>query len=357
MAWLVWSPLVVNLVLGPLGPWITRTLPPGMAVRLVPIAMVVVAMGTGTVLTTLGFLSFAQVPEVARLGSWSAGRLGAEQPWPVAAEATAGICAALLLAAGLHTIAGVVRELVRVAGTARRLIPGPDGVVIVPGAVPDAYTLPALPATPARVVVTTAMLRALDDEESRVLFAHEAAHVSGRHHLYIQVAHLASAANPLLRPTARAVRFAVERAADETAACRLGNRRLVARALARAALAKAGALRAGDSGQGSTSASSVRLSAAGGQVAQRAAALLAPAPRPRRTIAVGLLTLTAITLLGSLMAVDQLDDRLDQAELPAPVLSSPYGSSQTIAFVPSGACDSCGKKRHKPAVAADRRGW
>ncbi|MET7339445.1 M48 family metalloprotease [Nonomuraea sp. NPDC005650] len=357
MAWLVWSPLVVNLVLGLLGPWITRTLPPGMAVRLVPIAMVVVAMGTGTVLTTLGFLSFAQVPEVARLGSWSAGRLGAEQPWPVAAEAMAGICAVLLLAAGLQVTVGVVRELVGVAGTARQLIPGPDGVVIVPDAVPDAYTLPALPGTSARVVVTTAMLRALDDEESRVLFAHEAAHVSGRHHLYIQMAHLASAANPFLRPTARAVLFAVERAADEAAARRLGDRRLVARALARAALAKAGALRAGDSGQGFTGAS-VSLSATGGQVAQRAAALLAPAPHPRRTIAVGLLALTTITLLGSLVAVDQLDDRLDQAELPAPVLSSsPYGSSQTIASVPSDVCDSCGKKRHKLAVAVDHPGW
>ncbi|MEV6986322.1 M56 family metallopeptidase [Sphaerisporangium sp. NPDC051017] len=331
MAWLVWSPLVANLVLGLLGPWIARTLPPGMAVRLVPIAMVIVAMGTGTVLTTFGFLLFAQVPEVAWLGNWSASRLGAQQPWPVAAEAMAGICAALLLAAGLHTTARVIRELVRFAGTARRLVPGPDGVVIVPGAVPDAYTLPALPGTPARIVVTTAMLRALDGEESRVLFAHEAAHVSGRHHIYVQVAHLASATNPLLRPTARAVRFAVERAADEAAAHRLGNRRLVARALARAALAKAAALRADDLGQGSTGTSSVSLSATGGQVAQRAAALLAPAPRPRRAIAVGLLALTTITLLGSSVAVDQLDDRLDQAELPAPVLSSSlYRSSESL---------------------------
>ncbi|MEU0572770.1 hypothetical protein ABZ297_46220, partial [Nonomuraea sp. NPDC005983] len=78
-----------------------------------------------------------------------------------------------------------------------------------------------------------------------------------------------------------------------------------------------------------TGASSASLSATGGQVAQRAAALLAPAPRPRRVIAAGLLALTTITLLGSSVAVDQLDDRLDQAELPAPVLSSsPHGSSQ-----------------------------
>ncbi|MFI6599291.1 M48 family metalloprotease [Nonomuraea sp. NPDC050536] len=320
MAWLVWSPLVANLVLGLLGPWIARTLPPWAAARLVPIAMVVVALGTGTVLTTLGFLSFAQVPEVALLGSWSVGRLGHEQPWPVAAEAVAGICAAVLLAAGLNTTVRVVRDLVRAAGTARRLVPGPDGVVIVPDAIPDAYTLPALPGSPARVVVTSALLSALDGDERRVVFAHEAAHVSGRHHVYVQLAQLASAANPLLRPTAQAVWFAVERAADEAAAREVGSRHLVARALARAALAKAAALRvAGDTddpGHGPTGVSPVSLAATDGQVAQRAAALLAPAPRPRRAIAVGLLLLTTITLVGASAAVDQLDDRLDQAAMP-----------------------------------------
>ena len=40
------------------------------------------------------------------------------------------------------------------------------------------------------------------DEERAVLLAHEAAHLIGRHHLYLQVAELAAAANPLLRPAA-----------------------------------------------------------------------------------------------------------------------------------------------------------
>lgn len=321
MLWLVWSPLLANLVLGLLGPWVARTLPPGATVRLLPSAMVIVALGTGTVLTTLGFLSFAQIPQVALLGSWSAGRLGHEQPWPVEAEAVAGICAASLLAAGVITTVCTVRDLVRAARVSRRLTPGPDGVVVVADTVPEAYTLPALPKIPARVVMTTALLRALDDDERRVVFAHEAAHVSGRHHVHIQLAQLACAANPLLRPTAHAVRFAVERAADEAAARQVGSRHLVARALARAALSKAAALRAAgdatDPGLGSTGRSPVSLSAADGQVAQRATALLTPAPRPRRAVAAGLLLLTIVTLVGASEAVDQLDDRLDQAAMPS----------------------------------------
>ncbi|WP_327049101.1 M56 family metallopeptidase [Microbispora sp. NBC_01189] len=322
MAWLVWSPLVANLVLGLLGPWIARTLPPRVAVRLVPIAMVAVALGTATVLAALGFLSLAQTPQVALLGDWSAGRLGDEQPWPVAAEAIAGACAAILLAAGLITTVRVVRDLARAAGAARRLAGGTDGVVIIPDTVPDAYALPALPGTPGRVVVTTAMLRALDGDERRVVFAHEAAHVSHRHHMYIQLARLASASNPLLRPTAHAVRFAVERAADEAAAGQVGSRQLTARALARAALAKAAALRAAADvdgpDHGSTGMAHVVLPVTDGQVALRAAALLAPAPRPHRAVAVGLLLLTVVTLVGASAAVDQLDDRLDQAGMPSP---------------------------------------
>lgn len=320
MAWLVWSPLVANLVLGLLGPWMARTLPPGATVRLVPAVMVVVALGTGIVLTTLGFWSFAQIPQVALLGSWSAGRLGHEQPWPVEAEAAAGICAASLLAAAVTTTVRIVRDLFRAARASRRLTPGPEGVVVVPDGLPEAYSLPALPTAPARVVVTTALLRALDDDERRVVFAHEAAHVSGRHHVHIQLAQLACAANPLLRPTARAVRFAVERAADEAAARQVGSRHLVAQALARAALAKAAALRAagdaGGRGLDSTGMSPVSLSAADGQVAKRATALLTPAPRPRRAVAVGLLLLTTVTLVGASAAMDQLDDRLDQAAMP-----------------------------------------
>jgi beta-lactamase regulating signal transducer with metallopeptidase domain len=154
------------------------------------------------------------------------------------------------------------------------------------------------------------MLRALPADERRVVLAHEAAHLSRRHHVYVQLAELAAAANPLLRWSARGVRLAVEREADELAAGDVGDRHLAARALARAALA-----RAGTSSQ-SGPAPDVALAAADGFVAHRANALLSPPPRPRRLLAGCLVLLAVVTLVGTAAAAQQTDDDLDSAELP-----------------------------------------
>ncbi len=81
------------------------------------------------------------------------------------------------------------------------------------------------------------MLAALSAGERRVLIAHEASHLRHRHYIYLHLADLAAAANPLLRSTARAIKQAVERWADEDAAASVGDRDLAGRALARAALA------------------------------------------------------------------------------------------------------------------------
>jgi len=70
------------------------------------------------------------------------------------------------------------------------------------------------------------------------LLAHEGAHLRHHHHLYTQLARLAAAANPLLRPLARVIAEGTERWADEVAAAEVGSRRLAARGLARAALAR-----------------------------------------------------------------------------------------------------------------------
>ena len=101
--------------------------------------------------------------------------------------------------------------------------------------VPTAF---AVAGAPGHVVVSTAMLNALDADERKVLLAHEAAHLRHHHHLYTQLAQLAAAANPLLRPLARVIAEGTERWADEVAAAEVGSRRLVARGLARAALAR-----------------------------------------------------------------------------------------------------------------------
>lgn len=96
------------------------------------------------------------------------------------------------------------------------------------------YTVPG---RPGRIVVSTAMLEALDEPGRRALLAHERAHVRGRHYIFAAAARLAAAANPLVRPLAGAVEYAVERWADEHAADELGDRRQVATAIATAAIA------------------------------------------------------------------------------------------------------------------------
>jgi Zn-dependent protease with chaperone function len=157
------------------------------------------------------------------------------------------------------------------------------------------------------IVVSTGMLHALPADERRVVLAHEAAHLAGRHHLHVQLADLAAAANPLLRSTSLGVRLAVEREADEAAATEVGDRRLAARAIARAGLAKAGTT-SHRHGAG------VALAAADGFVPQRARALLAPAPRPRRLLAAALVLLAAGTLVGTAAAAQRTDDSLDGAQ-------------------------------------------
>ncbi|MCZ0993311.1 hypothetical protein O1L44_09595 [Streptomyces noursei] len=81
------------------------------------------------------------------------------------------------------------------------------------------------------------MLRALPPAEREALFAHERAHLAGRHHLFLLAAELAAVCHPLLRELRSPLAYALERWADESAAARVGDRQVTARAIGRAALA------------------------------------------------------------------------------------------------------------------------
>ncbi len=59
-----------------------------------------------------------------------------------------------------------------------------------------------------------------------MLLAHERAHARNSHYLFTSAARLAAAANPLLRPVAAEVGYAIERWADERAAAETGDRAL-----------------------------------------------------------------------------------------------------------------------------------
>lgn len=161
----------------------------------------------------------------------------------------------------------------------RRLADG-QSFLVLPTDEPAAF---AVPGDPGCVVISVGMLRALDGDERRVLFAHEHAHLARRHHRYLAVTTLATAMVPVLRPLAARVRFATERWADEDAATAVGDRRLVARALCSAALAQ-------DAYPGAAA-----MSLAGLGVTARVEALLtdpATAPRGRRLSTLGAATLT-----------------------------------------------------------------
>jgi hypothetical protein len=130
------------------------------------------------------------------------------------------------------------------------------------------------------------MVRALAADQRRALLAHERAHVSLRHHRFVLIVDLASAAQPLLWPLRDAVRYTVERWADEVAAAATGDRVLTARAVATAALAAR---------HSRLSVATLGISA--GPVPQRVAALLTPV-RPRYRI----LALLTVVLVGYVFA-------------------------------------------------------
>ncbi|MBV7696242.1 M48 family metalloprotease [Streptomyces sp. TRM70350] len=225
---------------------------------------------------------------------------------PAAAAATGvlTVSAWTLLRSGLRQI-----RAFRTARARTDRSPTAGDLCVVDSPHPDAY---ALPGRPHRIVVTTAMLRALAPAEREALFAHERAHNAGGHHLFLLAAELASHCHPGLRRVRDAIRLAAERAADEAAAAAVGDRHLTARAIARAALA-------------THSSPSARpdfaAAATSGPVPQRVAALLAPpAHRPRTTswIALLLAACTAFSACAAVTGVITFHHEVEVAQGEAP---------------------------------------
>jgi Zn-dependent protease with chaperone function len=171
----------------------------------------------------------------AYLGDWSVATVRGGDSVSLIEAVVAAVVLAATVAAGLRMLWRRMRALAAAALDAACL-PGHDRLVIVDDDVPDAYALPGLPG---RVVVSTGMLDALDDNDREAMLAHEATHLACHHYAFVAAAHLAVTMNPLLKPVAAAVAYTVERWADESAATMCGDRRQVARAVGRAALATA----------------------------------------------------------------------------------------------------------------------
>ncbi|WP_030275384.1 M56 family metallopeptidase [Streptomyces sp. NRRL B-24484] len=328
----VYLPLVLPLLAAVLARPLGERLPPRQATWLLTAGSLVLAAASTAVLGMLAATGLIRIPLLARLadGHWSAHAAQQHDPTSLSVAVLAGT-----LLVGVTALAG--RMLVRRARTLARsmseaaCLPGRDQLVVVDDPAAEAY---AVPGNPGRIVVSTGMLAALEPAEHEVLLAHERAHLDHRHYLFVALAQLGAAANPLLRPLATTVGYTVERWADEVAAGVSGDRHRVARTIGKAAIAARrtrgrswipaaalgvlGRLRPGTLRPGTPRPHLRRpafLRADGpGPVPRRVAALLAPAPRRRAWTAAAFAGLALTTALCAAEAAHDLETLLELAK-------------------------------------------
>jgi beta-lactamase regulating signal transducer with metallopeptidase domain len=306
-------PILLGLLTFLLGSRLGRRLPPAAIVRLGTALALTIAVMTGLVLGVAAVLGFRTVQAAERRGARLAPGL------PISASTVTGAVAALvvflLLASAVRYFVRATRSLLQASVDSRRLGPIHSGLIVVDDETPTAF---AVAGVPGHVVVSTAMLEALDAPERKVLLAHEAAHLRHHHHVFTQLAQLSAAANPLLRPLARVIVANTERWADEVAAQEVGSRDLVARGLARAALARhAHAHSASPKMPAEQGRLSAVLGAADVELAERLDLLLKPAPRRSRAISALLVAIALACGVTGSAAVLQGHQQIERLELGA----------------------------------------
>jgi Zn-dependent protease with chaperone function len=333
---------------------VARRLPPGLATWLLSASSVVLAGATGAALCVLAVAGALRIPVVTSLGHMSARALRQGDP---AGSVPVAVVAAVILALALAAAGRATWRRGRALAAARQAaacLPA-GGLTVVDDEAADAFAVPGLTSRQGRVVVSTGMLAVLDAPQRHALLAHERAHLSGRHHLFLAAAHLAASANPLLRPAERAVAYTIERWADERAAEVTGDRRAAALAVGKAALAKtrrpgsgaaAGVVLAADGHAGGRAdgggdrfagmrqnrlarmrldrlapGGRKRLSGAG-PVPQRVAALLGPPPRlrprGRLMLAAAVAAVAVISAASTGLAAADLHHVVETAQAAAP---------------------------------------
>jgi len=292
-------PLVLPAVMALAARPLSGRLPPRTATWLLTATAVALALASTATLAVLALGGTLRLPVIAALGHLSEHVLHRDpQTSPIVAT-VAGPALAASLAAGCYA---AVRR-------AARGLPGRGIVAVVEDDAADAF---ALPGRPGRVVVSTGMLSILDEAERRVLLAHERAHLSGRHHVFRALVHVAAAANPMLWPLRGAVTFTTERWADERAAAG-ADRERAARAIGKAALAhnrRPGLGHAAALGIGRVAA----LGRRPGPLPRRVAALLAPPPPHRRWLVVATAALVVLSVWAANDGVLDLHQVIEHAQ-------------------------------------------
>ncbi|MFG3498291.1 M56 family metallopeptidase [Streptomyces sp. NPDC047928] len=261
----VFLPLVLPLTAWPIARLAEQHLHPRAATWLLTVVAAVLAVCSTLCLALLMVVGTAQLPGNPLPDGWSDPEVRAALPYDEIAGRVAIPALIAVLASCARTSWHHHRVRIR-AGKALADLPDRP-VAVLTDDTPYAY---ALPGRRDRVVVTTGLLNGLTSAERRAVFAHERAHLAGRHHRFLLAALLASRANPFLRPLRTAVTYTTERWADEDAAARVGSRRTVARAIGKTALVSRGA-----------PATTLAGFAVPGPVPRRVAALLRPAPSSR----------------------------------------------------------------------------
>ncbi len=297
MIWVAAVPFVIAGLLGPCADRVVRRMRPSTAVRILTGLALSVSLCTGLVLSAAAVLVCAQWGPLPRIGGWSASTLRAGLGLPIDAGLAALIVVVFLLTAAVVKCAQAVRALLAAARSANQFEPTVGDLVVVDDAVPTAYSIGGIRG---RIVVSTSMLAVLSAPERRALLAHEESHLRHRHWLYLHLVQIAVAANPLLRRVTPAIRYGVERWADEDAAVSVNDRRLVAHALARAALATVGG-----------PARRPSLAIADDRVAERVTSLLAPSSR-RAVVLVGVAAAAALASWTAAVVVSNWADNVVQ---------------------------------------------
>ncbi|MFD7923771.1 M56 family metallopeptidase [Streptomyces sp. NPDC059740] len=313
MIYAVWIPLLVPLLAVPVARRVAGALAPRVAAWTLAQCGVLLAGCSTAVLGLLALGGVLRLAPVATLGHLSPRWLG-DHTWLTAPGAWA---AATLLLAGTARAAWVLVGHWRQLRSAHEAA-GPGGagdLSVSPDPYPYAYALPGVLGGRGRVVVSAAMLRILRPDEREALFAHERAHLAGRHHLFLGVGQLAAALHPALRGLREPLTYALERWADEAAAEAVGDRRLAARAIGRAALAAHEA-------KSPDGCPVVALGVASSPVPRRVAALLGKSEkqhgrrgkRAQRTVAVVLMCCLAASTASALHAAHDLHGTVETAQ-------------------------------------------
>ncbi|MFD9487346.1 M56 family metallopeptidase [Streptomyces sp. NPDC059991] len=307
MIFAVWIPLLVPFLAVPAARRLAEALPPRPAAWLLAAASTGLAVCSAAALGLLALAGALRLPFVAALGHLVTPL--DEVPGAVALPAACA-SAALLTLCGVALIRTARRRLGEVRAARRRLAPSTGELAVVRDPCPYAY---ALPGRPGRIVVTTGMLRALEPAEREALFAHERAHLRGRHHLFLAAAELAAHLHPSLRSLRAPLEYVLERCADEAAAGAVGDRGLAARAIGRAALAS----RTGEPALRPRAA----LAAVAGPVPRRVAALLDRGPgaaplrsRGARLIAAALVACLCASAVSAVEAAADLHGGIEAAQ-------------------------------------------